>query len=286
MHLAELQQKVEHTANLPSLPVVVTKIIAAVDDPNSTVGRLNDLISKEPALAARMLRLANSAYFGRRNGMVSLPQCALVLGFNTIRSLALSASVHRMVVAAGVKSFSPQEFWHHSLGTGVGGQVLARACGQDGEAAMSAGLVHDIGKLVLDAVARKEFEEALGRIKDGEAPAAVEMELLGATHGDVGGWLAAKWKLPGVICAAITHHHVPASADPQNKDLLNLVVLSNTLAHALSDGKSATEVDAGLWQAAGVPYERADELAAELQKAWKQAAEVMGSTDGEAAQAA
>ncbi|HVP39309.1 MAG TPA: HDOD domain-containing protein [Candidatus Saccharimonadales bacterium] len=286
MHMAELQQKVEHTPNLPSLPVVVTKIIAAVDDPNSSVSRLNDLISQEPALAARMLRLANSAYFGRRNGLVSLPQCALVLGFNTIRSLALSASVHQMVVAAGVKSFQPQEFWRHSLGTGVGARVLARASGQDGEAAMSAGLVHDIGKLVLDVVAGREYEQVLVRAQAGEAADAVETELLGATHGDVGGWLAAKWKLPDVIVAAISHHHRPASAEVQHQPLVFLVGLSDAIAHALTLNRPVTETDAVLWQSASVPYERADELGAEFLKEWKLAEEVMGTADGEVARAA
>jgi HD-like signal output (HDOD) protein len=286
MHLAELRQKVDLTPNLPSLPVVVTQIIAAVDDPNSTVSRLNDLISKEPALAARMLRLANSAYFGRRNGMVSLPQCALVLGFNTIRSLALSASVHRMVVAAGLKSFSPQQFWHHSLGTGVGGRVLARAAGRDAEAAMSTGLVHDIGKLVLDVVAAKEYADVLGRIGEGEACEAVELELLGASHGEVGGWLAAKWKLPQLIIEAISYHHRPASAEAQHQDLVHLVTLANAMAHTLDEGGKATDVDATLWSPAGVSYERAEELGVEFLKEWKQAEEVMGVVGGETAQAA
>jgi HD-like signal output (HDOD) protein len=286
MNLAELQQKVEHTPNLPSLPVVVTKIIAAVDDPNSTIGRLNDLISKEPALAARMLRLANSAYFGRRNGMVSLPQCALVLGFNTIRSLALSASVHRMVVAAGVKTFNPQEFWRHSLGTGVGGRMLAKASSRDGEAAMSSGLVHDIGKLVLDVVAGAEYETVQARLQAGEACEAVETELLGATHGDVGGWLATRWKLPDLIIQAITFHHRPDSADAPHQPLVKLVALSNALAHALGEGKPANSVDAAMWQAAEVPFERAEELGADFLREWKQAEESMGPPDGETARAA
>ena len=101
MNLGELRQRVDRTSNLPSLPTVVTKIIAAVDDPRACVSRLNELIGQEPALATRMLRLANSAYFGRRNSIVSLSQCAVVLGFNTIRSLALSASVQRLVQQSG-----------------------------------------------------------------------------------------------------------------------------------------------------------------------------------------
>ncbi|MBI5837345.1 MAG: HDOD domain-containing protein [Candidatus Eisenbacteria bacterium] len=287
MLLAELQQKVERTPNLPSLPVVVTKIIAAVDDPKSSVSRLNELISQEPALAARMLRLANSAYFGRRNGMVSLPQCALVLGFNTIRSLALSASVHRMIAGAGAKTFQPQEFWRHSLGVGVGGRVLARAVGRDSEAAMSAGLVHDLGKLVLDVVATVEYEEALASAKERQNSASdAEREFLGASHGEVGGWLATKWKLPDVIVAAITHHHSPAAADAQHQPLVHLVALADSLAHALDAGRAAADVDATLWQAATVPFERAADLAVEFQKEWKQAEEVMGTPDAEVPQAA
>jgi len=286
MHLAELHQKVDQTPNLPSLPAVVTKIIEAVDDPNSTVGRLNDLISKEPALAARMLRLANSAYFGRRNGLVSLPQCALVLGFNTIRSLALSASVHRMVQSAGVKSFNPQEFWRHSLGVGVGGRMLAKVAGQEAEAVMAAGLVHDIGKLVLDVVARTEYAAAVTRIQEGEPSETVEAELLGATHGEVGGWLAVKWKLPDLVVAAITYHHHPSAADATHRPVVAVVTLADSLAHALTQRRPATEVNANLWDDAGVPYDQAAALAEDFQREWTRAEESMGGSDRENAQAA
>ncbi len=286
MQRPEIQQKVERTPNLPSLPAVVTKIIAAVDDPRSSIARLNELISQEPALAARMLRLANSAYFGRRNGMVSLPQCALVLGFNTIRSLALSASVHRMIAAAGTRSFQPQEFWRHSLGVGVGGRLLARAAGRDAEAAMSAGLVHDIGKLVLDVVAPAEYEQAQAAAREGQPPAEAERAALGADHGEVGGWLAVKWKLPEAVTAAIAHHHGPPAAPAEHRPLVCLVALADALAHALDAGRPAGSTDAALWEAAGVPYERSADLATDFQNEWKQAEEVMGGSEAEAPQAA
>src|SRR5438128_5653362 len=121
MKAVELRQRVDRTGNLPSLPAIVSKILSTVDDPKASASQLNELVGQEPALATRMLRLANSAYFGRRNGIVSLPQCAVVLGFNTIRSLALSASIHQLILGSGVRNFDLTAFWRHSLGTGVGG---------------------------------------------------------------------------------------------------------------------------------------------------------------------
>lgn len=279
MNRTELQRKVETTANLPSLPTVVTKIIETVDDPNSSTQRLNELIVQEPALAARMLRLANSAFFGRRSGMVSLPQCALVLGLNTVRSLALSASVHQMMSQAGVESFDPRQFWRHSLGTGVAGRVMARHCGQDAEAAMSAGLVHDIGRLVLDVVVRAEYGAVLARIREGADEAQSELKAFGATHAEVGGWLALKWKLPPSIIAAISCHDRPESAPEEFRPLARLVRLADSMAEVLGRGKPASLVDRSLWDAAGIRIDAIPEIEASVGREWKLAEDVMGGDE-------
>lgn len=285
MKPGELRLRVDRTSNLPSLPAVVSKIIAAVDDPRASVSRLNELIEQEPALATKMLRLANSAYFGRRNGIVSLSQCALVLGFNTIRSLALSASVQRIMLGSGVMNFDPLAFWRHALGTGVGARGLARRAGADGEAAMAAGLVHDIGILVLDVVAQPEYEQALALVKEGLPELEAEKKILGATHPEVGGWLATKWKLPESIVAAISWHHQPGSAG-NNAQLASLVKLADELAITLDGGGRASSVPESLWQDASVPFADADTIGAEFLKDWKLAEETMGGAGAEAGQAA
>lgn len=285
MKPGELRLRVDRTANLPSLPTVVTKIIAAVDDPRASVSRLNELIEQEPALATKMLRLANSAYFGRRNGIVSLSQCSLVLGFNTIRSLALSASVQQLVLGSGVKNFDPHSFWRHSLGTGVGSRVLARKAAMDAEAAMAAGLVHDIGMLVLDVICPKEFEEALGLARTGIPELEAEKQVLGATHPEVGGWLAAKWKLPDSIIASISWHHQPSSAGP-HVGLASLVSLADQVATVLDKGRKASEVPEDCWRSAGLQSQDADTLGLEFLREWKLAEETMGGAGAEAGQAA
>ncbi len=285
MKPGELRLRVDRTANLPSLPIVVTKIIAAVDDPRASVSRLNELIEQEPALATKMLRLANSAYFGRRNGIVSLSQCSLVLGFNTIRSLALSASVQQLVLGTGVRHFDPHAFWRHSLGSGVGSRVLARKAGTDAEAAMAAGLVHDIGMLVLDVVCPKEFEEALKLHQTGMPELEAEKQVLGATHPEVGGWLAAKWKLPDSIIAAISWHHQPGSAGT-HAGLASVVSLADQLTTVLDDGKPAGEVPEECWRAAGLSYPDAGAIGEEFLREWKLAEETMGGAGSEAGRAA
>ena len=281
MNCTELRQRVERTANLPSLPAVVCKIIAAVDDPNACVNRLNELIVQEPALATRMLRLANSAYFGRRNGIVSLPQCALVLGFNTIRSLALSASVQRTILSSGVRSFDPTAFWRHSLGVGVSARVMARHAGGDAEAAMAAGLVHDIGRLVLDLAVPSEYEQVLARVRKGEPEPKVEREVLGASHAEVGGWLALKWKLPEAIVAAISWHDKPESAGA-HRPLAALVMLADEVTRALAEERPAASVDAGIWRDAETPYADAEGIGSECLREWQRTEEVMGALASEA----
>jgi putative nucleotidyltransferase with HDIG domain len=285
MNPLELRQRLDRTSSLPSFPAVVSKIIAAVDDPRASASQLQELVSQEPALAARMLRLANSAYFGRRNGIVSLRQCAVVLGFNTIRSLALSASIQRVIQQSSVKSFDLQSFWHHSLGTGVGARALARRAGADPEAAMAAGLIHDIGKLVFDVLAPTDYSTVLERTAAGTPEPDAERQVFGATHSEAGAWLAAKWKLPPQIVACIEAHDRPEAAG-EHRALAAVVRLANELAKTLAAGGHAADLDRGIWPDAGIQPDDPAAVEEEFQLEWKQAEDMMGTGSAEAPQAA
>jgi len=230
----------ESIINLPTLPMVVSKMIELVDNPKTSAGSLARLISTDQALTARILKLANSAYYGFPREISTVNMAIVVLGFNTVKDMGLSLSVFDMFKeneAAG--NFDTTRFWEHSAGCGIAARVIARRCGHRmaGEAFV-AGLLHDIGKVIL----RQYFPVEFGRIMTlASAPGgdldAAELDTIGTGHGQIGGWLAVKWNLPGIIAESIALHHTPwlASADPV---FVAVVDIADYLCHFSGIGSS------------------------------------------------
>lgn len=212
-----IQRLVAKIDKLPTLPVAATKIVQVVNNPNTTARDVNQLISTDQALAAKVLKLVNSAYYGLSNKVASITQAVVILGFNTIKSLALSASVLDSFSSAELSTFKREEFWKHSLEIGVGAKLIAnliKVPTKDQEEFFLAGLLHDMGKVVMDQYLHEEFSEVVGLTKDtGCAFLQAEREVLGGlTHADIGKLLAEKWNLPGNLQEAIAFHHDPLQA--------------------------------------------------------------------------
>ncbi len=212
-----IQRLVAKIDKLPTLPVAATKIVQVVNNPNTTARDVNQLISTDQALAAKVLKLVNSAYYGLSNKVASITQAVVILGFNTIKSLALSASVLDSFSSAELSTFKREEFWKHSLGVGVGAKLIAnliKVPAKDQEEFFLAGLLHDMGKVVMDQYLHEEFSEVVGLTKDtGCAFLQAEREVLGGlTHADIGKLLAEKWNLPANLQEAIAFHHDPLQA--------------------------------------------------------------------------
>src|ERR1035437_3936527 len=142
---AELQKALAKFKDLPTLPDVVAKVMQIVSNPLTTAGDLNQVISLDQALTFKVLRLANSAYYGFPKEITTITQSVTILGFNTIRNLALSVSVHKMLFADREKGlFNYRDFWKHCVAVGVCSRVLARRVGYKSEEnAFTVGLLHD-----------------------------------------------------------------------------------------------------------------------------------------------
>ncbi len=169
---AELQKALTKFKDLPTLPDVVARVMQIVSNPLTTADDLNQVISLDQALTFKVLRLANSAYYGFPKEITTITQAVTILGFNTIRNLALSVSVHKMLFADKEKSiFSYREFWKHGVAVGVCSRLLARRVGYKSEEnAFTAGLLHDIGKSLLDKVDHEGFMQAcIQKSQPGEA---------------------------------------------------------------------------------------------------------------------
>ena len=220
----EIKRITRNIITLPTLPTVVAKMIELVDNPKTTAATLGRLISSDQVLTAKILKLANSAFyaFPRRIGTVHL--AVVVLGFEIVKDLALSVSVIEQFSKGEdeEETFDVMRFWEHSIGSGVASRMLAAQYGYrvSGEA-FTAGLLHDIGKLVLREYLKTEFREVMENVRTkGCSFVEAEQEVLGVTHAEIGGWLVEKWNLPAHLVEAIRTHHQPTRASKARPQLI------------------------------------------------------------------
>lgn len=209
------QKIVDKLKDIPTLPTVIHKIIEIVDSPTTSASDLNKAISLDQSLSAKVLKLVNSAFYGFPKKIETLTQAIVILGFNTVRSLALSISmVDFLHNRTGRAQLNYTEFWKHSIGVSIMARTIARkAFPQIAEEAFVAGLLHDIGILILDQFMPGEFAKALEAAHNEKLPLFhVEKNILGTTHGDVGRMLASKWNLPDSLLYSMAYHHDPSPA--------------------------------------------------------------------------
>lgn len=204
----KLRKSLREIKNLPTLPGIVAKLSKMAENPDTTTTQMGELIGKDYVLAAKLLKLVNSAFYGFPQRISSLSSAIILLGFNVIKSLIISASIFEIMEDQDV------ELWQHSLGCAVVCNVLARRLGMsDPEEVSTAGLIHDIGKVAIKMELPRQYAEINAIVKERQVARRVaEMEVLGVDHAEVGAWLAKKWNLPDKLVEPVAHHHAPDQA--------------------------------------------------------------------------
>lgn len=234
---------IKRIRDIPSLPEVVNQILEKLGKQQTPASELARLVSYDPGLSSRVLRMVNSSAYGVQRQITSIQHGIMILGFNTVRSLVLSASVFKLMGQQSVKSslFDQQQYWRHCILTAMLGRHIAVACRlPETDEAFSAGMLHDIGKLVLHSYFTPEYQQILKAAKaqaiqpHGSKFYWLEKRLLGSTHTEIGGMLATKWKLPASLNEVIQTHHQVEKAT-LNPGLVNVVALANELAVGLEN---------------------------------------------------
>ena len=239
-----LRKITQSIIGLPTLPAVITQLISLIDNPKTSARNVAQLISTDQALTAKILKLANSAFYGFPREIATVDLAVVVLGFETVKSLGLSVSVlERFVGTGGNSAFDRQKFWEHSIGCGVAAKLLAAKLRYriPGEA-FAAGILHDIGKLILSQYFSSEFSEILEMAeRENLYIGRAEERVLGVSHADVGGWLAERWNLPKQLEDAIAFHHAPGRMSG-GAELPSLIHLADFLCRRerIGDGGGAT----------------------------------------------
>lgn len=235
------QKIIQDLGQIPTMPTIAGKVMQIVNDPKSNAEDVARFISRDVALTSKVLRLANSAFYGIPRTISSVNSAIVILGFNTIRSLVLSASVVKIFPAKpGVVSFDRKAFWKHSFIVGIASRMLAAHLRRrklvDLEIAFSAGLLHDVGKLILEQFASQEYQTVLKLSTDKKLPLfVVEKTVLGLNHADVSGMLVDKWQMPNELKIPIVGHHNPLE-EREMPELTALVHVANHLTHVLGSG--------------------------------------------------
>jgi len=201
-----IQQRME---DLPPLSPTVAKVLRIANNPDANATDLIQVIKLDPVLTGKVLRLINSPFFGIQN-VTSVARALVVLGFNTVKNLALSSAL------AGIMhrdtNQDSDDLWIHSLSVGTSARSLARALEwppEEQEAAFIGGLMHDLGKVLTTRFFQQEMRSVQLLVRKGISELQSEQEVLGATHVQIGGNLGRKWQFPLPLIASIEAHHAP-----------------------------------------------------------------------------
>jgi len=278
---ADLDTKIkDYIKTMPSLPTSISKVVEICNHPNTSPADLNHVISLDPVLVGRVLKLINSAYYGWDQPVTSLARAIIMLGINTVKNLALSSAVMEHLTTKNKSlGLDMEGFWRHSLCVGVSAKLLAKKRGVDpklSEEYFTAGLLHDIGKIPLNAVLSKEY---MLTVSAGDMERVslyrAENKTLGLNHCTTGAMINAAWKLDGPVGDAIVHHHDYNGYSGDFKDLLYSIVAANWFV-SLSDigfsgDRHPEKPENRVWETLGITPETFDEIekaaAAEIEKA-------------------
>lgn len=239
-HLKKVQA---YIARMPSLSTTVLKVLETCNDPNASAYDLKKVVSLDPVLTGRVLRLINSAYYSLNRPVSSLTRAIILLGINNVKNLALSFSIlDNFKNKRTGRSFSANEFWTHSLGVGVVAKSLAamkQLPSSTCEEFFIAGLLHDLGKLPLQSQLPEEYCRICDSARRHEDQLYnSEIRHLGFDHCIVGGMIARKWKLGLSLVDSLSHHHYPDGSAEKNRNFVSIVSLANQWVNELNIGSA------------------------------------------------
>ena len=240
--LNSLEDILNGAADLAALPQVVMRVMDLTLDPKATATDLEKIIALDQALAAKMLALANSSYYGLPRRISTLREAVVFLGFKTLRNMAMTITTFNLFLGrSDTPALARRALWRHSVDTAQCARVITAllppatqdAVGVD--QAYTCGLLHDVGKMALDRSRHALFVSMTEIARTHHVRfSKIESEVLPFTHGQIGASLAARWNLPPMLCEAIAFHHTPRAAE-MNPKLTATICLANELAHSLEN---------------------------------------------------
>lgn len=280
-----IQQAMAKVTEISSLPEITSRIVEVVEDPRATAHDMHEIVKNDPALAAKILKVVNSAFYGLPSQIASLDRAIVMLGLSAVKNIALAASLVRLFTPGKLsEQFSARDLWRHCIGVGVCGRMLTKAAsGIQNDEAFVAGLVHDMGLLIQYQVFPEKLREIVDRCMTATADfVALERRIIGADHQAIGGALAQKWKFPPTLRCVISHHHNPSSLKPEFQKLTTLIRVSDIICCEQQYGfyltASGQVIEPEMLELIGVTEEQVATIREELPAQIEEAERVFGDS--------
>ncbi len=269
MSTSTAAQLVENIKQLVALPDACIRVNELIDDPQSSVGDFADVISLDTDLSARLLSLANSAYFGLPAPVETISRAVTIIGTSELRDMAIATAACDLFEGVPADMFNMDDFWHYSVGTGIIARALAREVDiLHPERLFVMGILHDMGRLVILQHLTSQARDIL-LIAQGKTTllSHAEREVLGYTHSEVGYELCRLWKLPESIRTVIRCHHDPELAHKHQLETM-LINIAQALAYRLVWDKDADDaidsIDPAAWDLTGLTVDRCRDVSSEV----------------------
>ena len=276
-----LERRVADLTNLPTLPGVVKMLTTMVENEKTSAADMGDVIAKDQVLSAKLLRLVNSPIYGFPGRISSVTHAIVLLGFNVVKGLVLGTAVFDKLAR------DAKGLWEHSLGCAVLSRRIAKERGlRDAEEIMVAGLLHDLGKVVMSFVAPVEFGSILGLAESRRCHVSIaEREVLGVDHTGVAEWITRHWHLPLRLSDALVFHHAPLQARFA-ADIAAIVHLADILARGMGYGYPGDPVmpalDHEAFQSLGLSFEQIDRILLDAELEYRAGVNILNAAEGRA----
>jgi HD-like signal output (HDOD) protein len=278
---------IKEISHIATLPEITLKIVELVEDPKSTAQDLHKVISNDPALCSRILKVVNSSFYGLPGQIGSINRAIVMLGLNAVKNIAIAASLAKLFRGGELTAhFSARMLWEHSVSTAGACKLLADKLKFGfGDEAFLAGLIHDIGIMVQMQYDRNRMVQVVQELGvDGSgAPSgdmlAIEEKVFGATHQDFGAALCEKWKFPRNFSIVTGHHHDPMEVATENRTLVALVYVADRLVGQMEGGfrldLPSTEIDPQVREHLNLGTEKLQEIREMLPEHLKSVGEML-----------
>lgn len=229
-----IQQIIANLDQLPSIPLVVTKIINMVNDPEVDFKKVAEEISKDQAITTDILRICNSAYFSKGKEISSVDRAMVTLGIKEVKDIVVLSTAKQILNKAIVGyDLDKGELWKHNLVVAL----LAKKMALDkkrkdiADVVFTGGIIHDVGKTILALFVASTFKEILALAQEKQIPfTEAEKEIMGFDHQEIGGKILEKWQFPDTLRVSVMYHHNPMSAPAPLRTIVSFVHVANSIA--------------------------------------------------------
>lgn len=254
-HVPDAASLALRVRELAPLPQALVEALRVLRRDGASAASCVSAIERDPALSVRVLRLANSGFYGASKRIASIGDAVKLLGLRTVAAVLAAASLRGALGSMPEGGLSPDHYWRHSLGTAVAARELAPELGLDPDEAFIAGLLHDIGRWMMALFHPRETARAMAWARDNGADCqSGERRFLGVTHDELGAQVARHWNFPPATLHAIAAHHTPLAAGPGERAGLDLLIqaadaVAQSLDICADPHEPAAPLDAGQWPA-------------------------------------